>query len=579
MAEASRHFPSPPHYLAFKCALCPHVSKCALQGGAVVCKCPAPFKRLINNRCSSDDYPNSDYLDPHNAARAAVGAVPLEWDDAVASTSAPLLLFPTPTIRAWSHGGGRGAEPLTSLSPLLSPSPPSSLPSPPVAERAQAWADTLRDDYNCGLEHGGMGEMAERAQAWADTLRDDYNCGLEHGGMGEGEGQNLSGAGPAGWASNSDAVQWWVGEGKWYKRPPAVFPAGCIGGDWGRCGHYTQVIWNNSRQVGCGKASCGEDGDVWACNYYPAGNFVGEIPYVQDPCFRALCPSTSTCAAVNGKPVCLCPRGQVLVNGSKCQADPCKGAAPCPGDFVCDGTSGAAKCVCPKGTVQIAPNTCQAPSCKGVKCPASARCRADSNGIPFCACPASQSLVNGACTKAGPRTVTTSIVLFSRPSFAGTPIVLRGPTPDTDDATGCVNIPSPMAGTVGSLKILWDAPDGAKGTRVACGLMWFWSDADCYGDASGWDRPDNNVTIAKATDDGAAVVRAISCGTSLSDSDWLTNSSFSAKLLPAAEVARRAAVEAAARRAAEGRREWFDGDEGNEGSEGEGEEEEEGEEG
>ncbi|CAI7851912.1 unnamed protein product, partial [Closterium sp. NIES-53] len=119
--------------------------------------------------------------------------------------------------------------------------------------------------------------------AWADTLRDDYNCGLEHGGMGDGEGQNLSGAGPAGWASNSDAVQWWVGEGQWYKRPPAIFPGGCIGGDWGRCGHYTQVVWNNSRQVGCAKASCGEDSDVWACNYFPAGNFVGELPYGELP--------------------------------------------------------------------------------------------------------------------------------------------------------------------------------------------------------------------------------------------------------------------------------------------------------
>ncbi|CAI7784699.1 unnamed protein product, partial [Closterium sp. NIES-53] len=232
---------------------------------------------------------------------------------------------------------------------------------------------------------------------------------------------------------------------------------------------------------------------------------------VQDPCFRALCPSTSSCAAVDGKPTCLCPQDQVLVNGRTCQADPCLGAAPCPGDFVCVGTSGAAKCVCPKGTVKIAPNTCQAPSCKRVKCPASARCRADSNGIPFCACPASQSLVNGACSEAGPPTVTTSIVLFNRASFANTPIVLRGPMPDTDDATGCVNIPSSMAGAVRSLKILWDAPDGATGARVTCGLMWFWSDADCYGGAPGWGRPDNNVTIAKTTDDGVASVRAISC--------------------------------------------------------------------
>ncbi|CAI5933243.1 unnamed protein product [Closterium sp. NIES-65] len=71
--------------------------------------------------------------------------------------------------------------------------------------------------------------------------------------------------------------------------------------------------------------------------------------------------------------------------------------------------------------------------------------------------------------------------------------------------------------------------------------------------------PPGRIKVVRASRDGP--------GTSLPDSDWLTNPSFSAKLLPAAE---------AARRAAEGRR---DGVEGDEGSEGEGEEEEEGEEG
>ncbi|CAI5476290.1 unnamed protein product, partial [Closterium sp. Yama58-4] len=387
---------------------CPDVSKCAVQNGAAVCKCPAPFKRLINNQCSSAALPNSDYLDEHNAARAAVGAVPLVWDDALAA-------------------------------------------------RARAWARTLTtSEHNCRLQHGGN----------------------------SGEGQNLSGAGPSGWASNGDAVRWWVDEAKWYQL--GVFPNGCAGGDWAKCGHYTQppraffalwvwrgawawawawarvqVVWNNTRRLGCAKASCGTSRDVWACHYSPQGNFIGQLPYVQDPCFRVLCPSTATCRAVGGKPTCQCPQGQALVNG-KCQA---------------------------------------APSCKGVTCPASARCRADSNGIPFCACPASQSLVIGACIQSPSTSVTTSIALFNRPSFTNSPsslapTILRAPPPGAARPAGCVNVPAPMAGAVGSLKILWDAPDGATGSRAVCGLMWFWNGADCYGRATGWPRPGNNVTTA-----------------------------------------------------------------------------------
>ncbi|CAI5512087.1 unnamed protein product [Closterium sp. Naga37s-1] len=282
---------------------CPDVSKCAVQNGAAVCKCPAPFKRLVNNQCSAAALAHSDYLDQHNAVRAAVGAVPL--------------------VMAYVR----------------------------VAARARAWALTL-------------------------TTR-EHNCQLQHGGN-SGEGQNLSGAGPSGWASNDDAVRLWVDEGKWYQL--GVFPNGCAGGDWAKCGHYTQVVWNNTRRLGCAKASCGTSRDVWACHYSPQGNLIGQLPYVQDPCFRVLCPSTTSCMAVGGKPTCQCPQRQALVNG-KCQADPCRGASRCAGDLVCDGSSGAAQCVCPQGTVLTAPYTCLASS----------------------------------------TTVTTSIALFNRPSFTNSP--------------------------------------------------------------------------------------------------------------------------------------------------------------
>jgi pathogenesis-related protein 1 len=48
------------------------------------------------------------------------------------------------------------------------------------------------------------------------------------------------------------------------------------------CGHYTQVVWRKSIQIGCGVTSCGSGFNTQTeviCNYAPAGNYVGENPY------------------------------------------------------------------------------------------------------------------------------------------------------------------------------------------------------------------------------------------------------------------------------------------------------------
>ena len=75
--------------------------------------------------------------------------------------------------------------------------------------------------------------------------------------------------------SISDAVKSWAGEQKYYNERSGQ----CQGGE---CGHYTQLVWRSTQQVGCGVATCPAGAftaTIWVCNYAPAGNFVGERPY------------------------------------------------------------------------------------------------------------------------------------------------------------------------------------------------------------------------------------------------------------------------------------------------------------
>ena len=40
-------------------------------------------------------------------------------------------------------------------------------------------------------------------------------------------------------------------------------------------GHFTQLVWKDSKEIGCG-AACDGTYCICCCNYYPAGNFIGK---------------------------------------------------------------------------------------------------------------------------------------------------------------------------------------------------------------------------------------------------------------------------------------------------------------
>jgi hypothetical protein len=49
-------------------------------------------------------------------------------------------------------------------------------------------------------------------------------------------------------------------------------------GSWKKGGHYSQIVWRDTKSLGCGLAT-GEGIDYFVCQYEPAGNVVGTKPH------------------------------------------------------------------------------------------------------------------------------------------------------------------------------------------------------------------------------------------------------------------------------------------------------------
>jgi pathogenesis-related protein 1 len=139
-------------------------------------------------------------------------------------------------------------------------------------------APSALDEYAMLAEHNAVrARLKLPALRWsahlADVARDWANHLIATGDFSHRPsntfGENLYAVTGA-YASTAQVFAAWAEEGRGYD----VRTNSCRG----VCGHFTQIVWQSTRSVGCAAVS-GGGRQVWVCDYDPAGNWEGHRPY------------------------------------------------------------------------------------------------------------------------------------------------------------------------------------------------------------------------------------------------------------------------------------------------------------
>lgn len=121
-------------------------------------------------------------------------------------------------------------------------------------------------------------KLVDYSQEWADQLGSGENCKMEHRPGTPTYGENLYNSGPKIWNDNGKeiyrsrdkvtirgVVKKWAEEAQWYDHNANKCQEGKD------CGHYTQLVSQNTTEVGCAVAFCPDKSQSWVCSYNPTG--------------------------------------------------------------------------------------------------------------------------------------------------------------------------------------------------------------------------------------------------------------------------------------------------------------------
>ena len=133
-----------------------------------------------------------------------------------------------------------------------------------------------RERLNLGLEPLDWNPaLAQSAQRWADHLASTGRFEHAPENRRDPEGENLW-AGTRGYFDPEAMVGAWIREKQYFR--PGVFPNNSTTGRVEDVGHYTQLVWRATTEVGCAEASSDRE-DILVCRYAEAGNYRGERPF------------------------------------------------------------------------------------------------------------------------------------------------------------------------------------------------------------------------------------------------------------------------------------------------------------
>jgi uncharacterized protein YkwD len=132
---------------------------------------------------------------------------------------------------------------------------------PEVIARILAYHNNVRADHGASPLTWSS-TLAKSAQSWTDQCNFSHDLGTLRA---SNYGENLA----QGFSVWQDAVKAWTDEAALYDYNNPTFSSAT--------GHFTQVVWKSTTQVGCANTnSCG-GGRLYSCRYFPAGNYLGQF--------------------------------------------------------------------------------------------------------------------------------------------------------------------------------------------------------------------------------------------------------------------------------------------------------------
>lgn len=145
----------------------------------------------------------------------------------------------------------------------------------------QSFQQRLLAAHNVERAQVGVGpltwnpHLAASAQAWADHLAATGRFQHAPDNAADPQGENLW-EGTRGYYSIEAKVGAWAEEKRNFRS--GTFPANSKTGRVEDVGHYTQLVWRDTHEVGCAEARGGGE-EVLVCRYASPGNWIGERPF------------------------------------------------------------------------------------------------------------------------------------------------------------------------------------------------------------------------------------------------------------------------------------------------------------